>query len=281
MADAFGSALEYLNFAMMAPFPILQAIPTPANIRFRQAMRVIDAAVYGIIAERRDSGVKRNDLLQMLIDARDEETGEGMSDKQMHDEVLTIFLAGHETTASLLGWTFYLVGQSPEVKEKLESELAQVLGGRVPSFDDLNQLSYTGQVLHEALRMYPPAWMFARTAIKDDEIGGYPVPAGSMMMLSPYVTHRLPQVWDEPDRFDPERFAPGRDAERPRYAFFPFGGGPRMCIGNNFALMEAPALLAMIMQNFDFKLAEGYPVKSQPAATLRPRPGLYANLRAR
>lgn len=281
MADAFGSALEYLNFAMMAPFPILQAIPTPANIRFRQAMRVIDAAVYGIIAERRDSGVKRNDLLQMLIDARDEETGEGMSDKQMHDEVLTIFLAGHETTASLLGWTFYLVGQSPEVKGKLESELAQVLGGRVPSFDDLNQLTYTGQVLHEALRMYPPAWMFARTAIKDDEIGGYPVPAGSMMMLSPYVTHRLPQVWDEPDRFDPERFAPGRDAERPRYAFFPFGGGPRMCIGNNFALMEAPALLAMIMQNFDFKLAEGYPVKSQPAATLRPRPGLYANLRAR
>lgn len=280
IADSFGIALEYLNFAMMAPFPILQALPTPANLRFRQAMRVIDSAVYGIIAERRESGVKRNDLLQMLIDARDEETGEGMSDRQMHDEVLTIFLAGHETTASLLSWTFYLLGQDAQVEERLRSEIATVVDGRAPSMEDISKLRYTGQVLHESLRMFPPAWMFARTPIDDDEIGGYHIPAGSMIMLSPYVTHRLPQFWDEPDRFDPDRFDPDRENDRPRYAFFPFGGGPRLCIGNNFALMEAPTILSMILQNFQFKLAEGYPVKGQPAATLRPRPGVFAHIKA-
>lgn len=281
IADAFGAALEHLNLSIVAPFPILHALPTPANRRFREAMRVIDNAVYGMIAERRESGNKRNDLLQMLIDARDEETGEGMSDKQMHDEVLTIFLAGHETTAALLGWTFYLVGQHPEVEERLQAEVDGTLNGGHPTMEQLGTMQYTGQVLHESLRMYPPAWMFARTPVEDDVIGGYHVPAGSMIMLSPYVTHRLPQVWQEPDRFDPERFAPGADPNRPRYAFFPFGGGPRLCIGNNFALMEAPAILSMIMHNFKVRLAEGYTVKTLPSATLRPRPGLFVHLHPR
>jgi cytochrome P450 len=279
VGDAFAAALEYLNIAIVAPFPILQALPTPANRRFRRAMRVIDNAVYGIISERRESGVKQNDLLQMLLDARDEETGQGMSDKQLRDEVLTIFLAGHETTASLLSWTFYLLGQHPEMEERLRSEVTGVLDGRTPELDDLSQMPYTMQTLHEALRLYPPAWMFARQPIEDDQINGYTIPAGATVMLSPYVTHHLPQVWDQPERFDPDRFAPGRENERPRYAFFPFGGGPRMCIGNNFALMEAPAILAMIMQSYKLKLAPGYTVKAQPSATLRPRPGVYMNIK--
>ena len=279
IADAFSDALEYLNMAMIAPFPWLHAIPTPAQRRFRRAMQVIDRAVYGMIANRRESGEKRNDLLQMLIDARDEETGEGMSDRQMHDEVLTIFLAGHETTASLLAWTFYLVGQHPEGEMRLRAEFDQVLGGRAPQSEELSALVYTGQVLHEALRIYPPVWMFARTPIEDDEIGGYHIPAGSTVMLSPYVTHHLPQIWKDPDRFVPERFAPGQENQRPRYAFFPFGGGPRLCIGNNFALMEAPTLLAMIMQNFQLELAGDYPVRSQPMTTLRPRPGVFMRIR--
>jgi cytochrome P450 len=217
----------------------------------------------------------------MLIDARDEETGEGMSDKQMHDEVLTIFLAGHETTAALLGWTFYLIGQDSEVAERLQTEIDSTLNGQPPTLDQLGTMQYTGQVLHESLRMYPPAWMFARTPVQDDVIGGVLVPAGSMIMLSPYVTQRLPQVWKQPDRFDPDRFAPGADPNRPRYAFFPFGGGPRLCIGNNFALMEAPALLSMILHNFKIKLADGYTVKVLPAATLRPRPGLHVHIKPR
>ena len=281
IADAFSTTLEHLNLSIVAPFPILHALPTPANRRFREAMLVIDKAVYGMIAERRESGVKRGDLLQMLIDARDEETGQGMSDKQMHDEVLTIFLAGHETTAALLGWTFYLLGQNPEAAERLQAEIDSTLNGSAPTLEQIGSMQYTGQVLHEALRLYPPAWMFARTPVEDDVIGGYPVPAGSMIMLSPFVTHRLPQVWDEPDRFDPDRFAPGADPTRPRYAFFPFGGGPRLCIGNNFALMEAPAILSMILHNFKFRLAEGYTVKTLPAATLRPRPGLHVHIQPR
>ncbi len=279
IADAFGIALEYLNLAMVAPFPILQAIPTPANRRFHRAMQVIDQTVYGIIAERRESGVKRNDLLQRLIDARDPEGGEGMSDQQMHDEVLTIFLAGHETTASLLSWTFWLVGQDAAVEEKLRGEFAQILGGRIPTPEDISQLAYTTQVLNEALRLYPPAWMFARKAIAEDEFAGYKIPAGATVMLSPYVTHRLPQLWENPDRFDPERFAPERDSERARYAFFPFGGGPRMCIGSHFAMLEAPALLAMIMHAYQLKLADGYTIKGQPAATLRPRPGVFMHVK--
>jgi cytochrome P450 len=279
IADSFAQALEYLNIAIVAPFPQLQTLPTPATRRFQRAMAVIDNAIYGIINERRASGVKRNDLLQMLIDARDEETGEGMSDRQMHDEVLTIFLAGHETTASLLGWSFYLLGRSPDVMLQLRKEFHDVLEKRAPAIDDLARLQYTGQVLHEALRLYPPAWMFARTPIEDDEIAGVRVKAGSMIMLSPYVTHRLPQVWERPGVFDPDRFAQGRETDRPRYAFFPFGGGPRMCIGNNFALMEAPALLSMILQAFTIEPVPGYALKAQPAATLRPRPGIFVRIR--
>jgi cytochrome P450 len=278
IAEAFGTALEYLNLAIVAPFPILQSLPTRANRRFRRAMRVIDKAVYGIISERRESGEKRNDLLQMLLDARDEDSGEGMSDQQLHDEVLTIFLAGHETTASLLGWTFYLVGQDAQVEERLRAEISTVLDGREPVMEDFGKMPYTMQTLHEVLRLYPPAWMFARQPIEDDVINGYRIPAGATVTLSPYVTHRLPHVWDQPDRFDPDRFAPERESERPRYAFFPFGGGPRMCIGNNFALMEAPALLAMIMHSYQLKLAPGYTIKAQPSATLRPRPGVYMNI---
>lgn len=274
IAEAFATVMQYLNSIMFTPIPHYDKLPTPTNLRFRKAMQFIDSVVYGLIRERRASGVQRNDLLQMLMDAREEGTGEGMSERQMHDEILTIFLAGHETTATLLSWTFYLLGQHPEAEERMRAEFAEVLVGRNPGFEDVGRLSYTRQVIDETLRLYPPAWMFARQAVADDEIGGYHIPARSMIVVSPYVTHHLPEFWPEPFHFDPERFAPGADAGQHRYAYFPFGGGPRLCIGNNFALMEAPIILSMIMQNFRLRPVEGADVRISPRATLRLRPGL-------
>lgn len=280
IAAAFAFAMEYLNTVMFSPIPHYEKLPTPTNLRFRRAMQFIDSVIYGLIRERRQSGAERNDLLQMLMDARDEDTGEGMSERQMHDEILTIFLAGHETTATLLTWSLYLLGQHPEIEERMRGEFAQVLRGRTPEFDDVGNLTYTRQVLDETLRLYPPAWMFARQAVANDEIGGFHLPARSMIVLSPYVTHHLPDFWPEPFRFDPERFAPGAEIDRPRYAYFPFGGGPRMCIGNHFALMEAPIILPMIMQNFRLKPAANETVRPRPAATLRLRPGLPMHIEA-
>lgn len=278
IAGAFASTLEYLNMILLSPFSLVTSLPIPINRRFRRAMNLIDSAVYGIIQQRRETGVQRNDLVQMLMDARDEETGEGMSEQQMHDELLTIFLAGHETTAALLSWTFYLLAQHPQAEERVREELAQVLSGRTPEFDDLSKLTYTGEVLHESLRLNPPAWMFARQSVEEDEVGGYRIPARATIFLSPYVTHRLPQFWEQPEQFIPERFDPETSRERPRYAFFPFGGGPRLCIGNNFALMEAPAILSMVLQSFRLKLTSDRPVKVRPVATLRPHQGLSMHL---
>jgi cytochrome P450 len=253
-AEAFTVALEHLNFTMMVPFEFVQNLPIPANIRFNAAIKYLDELIYGFIEERRRNGLQREDLLGMLMAARDEETGEGMTDQQMRDEMITIFLAGHETTASLLGWTWYLLGQNPAIQAGLRLEQQDRLDGRIPNHEDLRTLDYTRKVLEEALRMYPPAWMFARQSVNEDILNGYQIPAGATIMLSPYVTHRLPEFWDDPERFDPERFTADKMEQRHRFAYFPFGGGPRLCIGNNFALMEAPLLLTMLMQNFRFEL---------------------------
>jgi cytochrome P450 len=204
-----------------------------------------------------------------------------MSDRQLRDEVMTLFLAGHETTANALTWTWYLLSTHPEIERRLEMELAAGLGGRTPTLADLSQLTYIGMVIQEAMRLYPPAWIIGRNALEADQIGGYDIPAGSTVVLSPYVTHRHPDFWVNPEGFDPERFTPERSRGRPYFAYFPFGGGPRLCLGNNFALLEARLALATVAQRYRLELVPGHPVEPEPLVTLRPRHGLLMTLRPR
>ncbi|GAB4111359.1 MAG: cytochrome P450 [Roseiflexaceae bacterium] len=255
-------------------------IPTPANRRFLDAQQVLDDVVQRMITNRRQSTnpAAQGDLLSMLIEAQDEATGERMSDQQLRDEVMTIFVAGHETTANALSWAWYLLSRNPAVRRKLKQELEQVLGGRTPTMADLPKLRYTAMVIEEAMRLYPPAWEIERQALADDTIGGYHIPAGTIVMLSPYVVHRHPQFWSNPEGFEPERFLPEHSEGRPRFAYFPFGGGPRQCIGNNFALMEAQLILAMVAQRFDLNLLPGHTPIPEPLITLRPGGGVWVHI---
>ncbi len=259
------------------------AVPTPHNRQAAAALRMLDETVFRIIGGRRREGeaAPQGDFLAMLMAARDEETGEGMNDKQLRDEVLTFFLAGHETTATALAWTFYLVSTHPEVARRLEAELADVLCGRAPAASDLPSLRYTRMVIDEAIRLYPPAWLTNRMALQDDEILGYRIPARSYVLISPYVLHRHPAYWDNPEAFDPDRFSADYAAGRPRYAYFPFGGGPRMCIGQGFALTEAQLVLATVAQRYRLHLLPGHAVLPEPQVTLRPRGGLPMLLKGR
>lgn len=280
IAADFATSLEYLNTMLMSPSPILQRLPTSTNRRFKDALQRLDAIVYQIITDRRKQGDhSRNDLLAVLIEARDPETGQGMSDSQIRDEVMTIFLAGHETTATLLAWTWYLLGQSPPVETRLRAEVDQVLQGHTANAEEINQLVYMRQVLDEALRLYPPAWMFARRLVSDDEIGGFHLAAGQTIMLSPWVTQHLSAFWPDPFSFNPDRFTPEASAARPRFAYFPFGGGPRQCVGMSFTLLEAPLLLSMILQHFRLEPVLGQVVKPTPQATLRPKPGVFMRIK--
>jgi cytochrome P450 len=238
------------------------------------AIHELNTVVSNIIRQRRELNTDTGDLLSMLLSARDEETGEGMNDQQARDEVMTILLAGHETTANTLIWTWYLLSQHPEVESRLQSELATVLGGNAPTVEQLPELAYTSMVLQEVLRLYPPAWILSRKAIADDELGGYHIPQGSMVIISPYATHRHPDFWEQPEVFDPERFTPERVAARPHFAHFPFGGGPRLCIGSNFAVMEAQLILATVAQRFRLRLMPDHPVVPEAKITLRPRYGM-------
>lgn len=280
--SAVGRSVELLNgFArdlMTNPFALPVSLPTPRNRRFRRAADVLENTLRTIIAERRRTGEDAEDLLSMLMNARDDETGESMSDDQLRDEAMTIFLAGHETTANALAWAFHLLSTHPDVERRLRAELTAVLGGRSPTMDDLGDLPYLQQVVKEALRLYPPAWSIGRRAVNEDVIDGYRIDAGSLVLLSPWVTHRHPGFWPNPEGFDPDRFAPGAEKTRPRYAYFPFGGGPRLCIGNNFALMEAQLVLATILPRVSAALVPGHPVVPQPLITLRPAHGLRMTL---
>lgn len=264
------------------PFPPLW-VPTPGNRRLLAGLNELNTVVYAIIEGRRkhSDDPPTPDLLSMLLSARDEETGEGMGDRQLRDEVLTLLLAGHETTAAALTWTWYLLAQHPEVERRLHAELDTVLGGRLPTALDLDALPYTRMVIQETMRLYPPAFGFTRFAIAPDEIGGYLLPANSVVFLSAYCTHRHPAFWQEPDVFDPERFTPEHSAGRPRFAYFPFGGGPRQCIGNAFAMMEAHLVLATVAQRYSLHLVPGYRVEPQVQLTLRPRSGLPMTLHPR
>jgi enediyne biosynthesis protein E7 len=264
---------KYLNDRLNSPVDIPERAPLPVQKRFLEARATLDNLVGGVIAERRRTGEDTGDLLSILLQARDEETGDLISDDQARDEIKTLLIAGHETTATTLGWTFYLLSKHPEVADRVRAEIAEVLGERQPEAGDVPNLKYTTMVLYESLRLYPPLWIVSRMPIEDDEIGGYPAPAGTSIIICSYVTHRHPDFWDNPEGFEPERHTPERMKERHRYSYIPFGGGPRGCIGFPFVIMEMPLVLARIMQRFRLSLVPGQQVEPESAISLRQKQG--------
>jgi cytochrome P450 len=254
--------------------PIPYWLPTPSNLLVERAARQLDEIILAIIARRRLSGGNRGDLLSMLLHAQDEESGRRMTDQQLRDEAMTLFMAGHETTANTLAWAWYLLSNHPESEAALHAELDAVLGDRPPTMADLPRLEYTRLVVTETLRIYPTVWMVGRENLEPIELGGYTIPTGTTVFMPQWTIHRDARWFDEPDSFRPERWAHGVLDQIHRYAYFPFGGGPRICIGNNFALMESALLLATIARRFRFRLAPGAVVTPLPSMTLRPAHGV-------
>lgn len=288
VGQALDVAMHWANAYAESMFRIPPFIPTPANLRFKKAKKTLDDVVFGLISERRaaaaKSGAFGDDLLGMLMEATEEPEREGaaragMDDQQLRDEIITMILAGHETTANLLAWTFHLLSKHPDVERKLREEATRVLGERDPVLEDVRSLEYTRMVIEEALRLYPPAWVFERQAITTDTLGGYAIEPGSIVGLCPYVLHRHPDFWENPEGFDPERFRPERSEKRPRYAYLPFGGGPRTCVGNHFAMMEAQILLAMIVREQRLELEPSHTIEVDPVITLRPKTGIIVRRR--
>jgi len=250
-------------------------LPTPGHRRYFKAVSEIDRIVFRIISDRRASKSDEGDLLSMLLQAQDDD-GSQMNDAQLRDEVMTLFLAGHETTALALSWSWYLLATHPEAEAKFHAEIDEVLQGRVPTVDDLRKLTYTEMIAKEAMRLYPPAYAVGREALEDTEIGGFRVPKGSQVFAFQWVTQRDERYFERPDKFEPERWTPERSERLPKYAYFPFGGGPRQCIGNYFAMMEVVLLLATIGQRFRFSLAPNHKVEVLPVLSLRPKNGIRA-----
>ncbi len=277
---ALNISLEHFNYRAKTLFLIPDSFPTPENLRFRGAVKQLDEIVYGIINHRRTSGENPADLLSMLMEAEDED-GSHMTDKQLRDEVMTLFLAGHETTANTLSWTWMLLSQHPEVQAKLQSELQTVLGGRNPTPGDQSHLPYTTMVITEAMRLYPPVWRMSREVVEDWQVGGYNLKAGTTVFMSQWVTHRNPQYFPEPETFNPDRWAGDFAKSLPPGVYFPFGGGPRVCIGQGFAMMEAVLLLATVAQRFELTLVPEHEIVLQPSITLRPEHGIKVLLRRR
>ena len=282
-AKEVGETLDILlhiaaNFGRTILVPLW--VPTPRNIRAKLGIKRLEKVIYRIIADRRASGRDTGDLLSILLQAQDED-GTHMNDRQLRDETITLFLAGHETTANTLSWTWWLLAQNPAVEKKFHEELDGVLGGRAPSVDDLPKLTYLSHVLTESLRLYPTAWGMARLAAEEHEIAGYPVRPGYGVAFAQWVIHRDARWFDAPLEFRPERWENGLAKQLPRFAYFPFGGGPRQCIGNTFALMEASVVLATVGQRFRFALAPDHKVTPLASITLRPKNGIQVRLEAR
>lgn len=271
LADAITALIDEIGLRFDNPLYPPLSFPTPRNLRTRAALRAVDEEVYAIINQRRASSDGRDDLLAMLMEARDEEDGTGMDDRQLRDEVLIMFAAGHETTANAMAWAFYEIQRQLEIMHKLRAEVDEVLCGRAPTAADLPNLVYTRMIVEEALRLYSPIYITNRQAVKEDVICGFHIPAGALISLGPYVAHRDPCHWHDPQRFDPDHFHPHNTVKRPRFAYFPFGGGPRQCIGKDFALYEAVIVLAMAAQRFDWRLAPGAQVHPRMSVTLRPK----------
>jgi cytochrome P450 len=278
--QAFLQASAFLIDHISMPFPPL-FIHTPRNRRFWSAIQKMDAVAYEIIRDRRQQQEEDvGDLLSILLNAVDE-NGQGMDDKQLRDEIMTLLLAGYETSANALAWTWYLLTQHPEVEERLHAELDQILAGRIPTVADLPQLNYTRMVLEEAMRLYPPVWVLMRRAIQDDEIDGYHIPANSYILWSPYISHRHPDFWEKPEQFYPEHFSAEGSAKRPRHAYMPFSSGPRVCIGNTFAMTGMQLILATIVQQYRVSLAPGHHVEPEPLLGLRPKKGVLVSIEHR
>jgi cytochrome P450 len=272
LSHAFNVSSKFMLWRSQQLWAPPLSIPIPRNLEYNRALRVLNDTIYPLIAEARN--YPKDDLLSMLLEMRDEKTGQGMSDRQARDEVVTIFFAGHETTAAAMTWAFYLLSEHPDVEQRVREELKTVLNGRTPTFADLQKLSYTQQVINEVLRLYPAAYLFAREAVTQDVIDGYPIPPKTLIFITPFITHRDPKCWPDPETFDPDRFAPEQVASRPRHHYYPFGEGPHVCIGNNFALMEMQLILAAALQRFRLRLVPGHPIAFKPEATLRPKYGM-------
>jgi cytochrome P450 len=275
IAQAVDTMRERFHIAVFPGMQLLDKLPLPHNFRFNKARKRLNDTIYRMIKDRRDSGADQGDLLSMLILARDTEGDKGgMTDLQVRDEAMTIFLAGYETITNTLTWTWYLLSQHPEVEKKFHEELDQALAGKVPTMEDLAKLPYTQMILTEAMRLYPAAWMIAREPLDECQIGGYTIPANSILFMCPYAIQRLPEYYPDPEKFDPERWAGKAKDSRPRFAYFPFGGGPRQCIGEPYALMEGALIMATLAQKWKFKMKEGHPVAIQANVTIRPKYGM-------
>ena len=283
IGGALTDIMELFQMLLLPYSEYLEKLPLPQTRKFQRARARLDAVIYRIIEERRQGGGDRGDLLSMLLLAQDEEgDGGGMSDEQLRDEVMTIFLAGHETTANALAWTWYLLSQHSEVESKLHAEIDTVLENtRLPTAEDLPRLPYAEMVLAESMRLYPPAWTIGRLALKDFQAGEYVVPAGSLVLMSQFVMHRDARFYPDPLRFDPERWTPAAKETRPPYSYFPFGGGPRRCVGEGFAWMEGVLLIATIARHWRMRLLPNHPVVEHPRLTLRPKHGIRVTLEQR
>ena len=284
IGGALTTVLNMFNMLMLPFSEYLEKLPLPAIRRFDKARARLDETIYGMIRERRASGEDRGDLLSMLLLAQDPEDTRreagGMTDLQIRDEALTLFLAGHETTANLLTWTWYLLSDNPDCEAKLHEELARVLAEREPRFDDLPELRYTEMVLAEAMRLYPPAWAIGRMAKEAFDIGGVEIPAKSICIVSPYVVHHDPRYYPDPARFDPERWTVESKESRPKFSYFPFGGGARVCIGERFAWMEGVLVLATLAQQWRLRLEPYQKVEPLPLITLRTKYGMRMRIEA-
>jgi len=279
--ESLSAVFEIFPITMSPIAPLLERLPLPVVRRYNRAQAALDGVIYRIIDERRRNPSDRGDLLSMLLLARDEEGGGArMTDKQVRDEAMTLFLAGHETTANALTWGWYLLAQHPEVERRLHDEIDSVIGDRLPRADDAAALPYTRRVLAEVMRCYPPAWGIGRRAIEDVEIGGYTIPRNTVVLLSQYLLHHDPRFFPDPERFDPDRWLPERQRARPRFAYFPFGGGNRVCIGESFAWTEGILVLATLARHWRLQRVETAPVPMKAVLTLRPaRPITMTSLR--
>jgi len=279
MSRAAQTALAVLKTRVAALAPLPLWVPTPSNRRFNRAMRVLHGYIDGILRRTRDAGSEAPGFLKMLIDARDPESGSPMTDRQLHEEILGMLQQGHDTVGEALAWVWYLVSLHPEVERRLYDEVCEVVGDRVPVAADLPRLTYANMVLQEAMRLYPPVWVIPRDAKSDDRIGSCRIPAGSTILLSPYLTHRHPEFWENPEAFDPDRFEPARCKERPRHAYVPFGGGPRLCMGADMATMEMLLIMTMVVQRFRLALVPGHREEVECILDMLPRHGVRATLR--
>ena len=271
------TAFEYFNERLRGARRLPLWVPTLGNVRMAGALRDLSRAVRHTIARHQESG-EAGDLLSMMLSARDEQTGGTLNPEQIQDELMMLLVMGHMTTAMAATWVFFLLSRHAEVETRMRAEIEAVLGDRAAQFADVARLAYTRQVIEETLRLYPPSWSFGRVALADDEIGGYRIPAGSLLTISPWVTHRRPELWPEPERFEPERFAPRRATERPRFAYYPFGGGPRVCIARDLAMMELPLIVATVLQRYRLSPVPGVSAAPIPGIVLRPRAGLKMTL---